>query len=54
MRQTEAKKKEFEDYERTKKTYDVEVKEFDAEVTKEKDREKDIFKATFEAKVVIR
>ena len=53
MRQVDRKKKDFEDYEKTKKTYDKDLEKYDDEITTEKEREKDFFKSTFEAKTKI-
>jgi S-adenosylmethionine synthetase len=53
MRMVDRKKKDFESYEKTKKTYDKDLEKYDDEITTEKEREKDFFKNAFEPKTKI-
>lgn len=53
IKQTDAKKKDYEVYEKSKKEYEGEVEKYDKEVETEEKREKDVFKSTFEPKTKI-
>lgn len=49
MKQVDAKKKDYTDYEKTKETFDKELSTYDKDIETEKERTKDFFKATFDA-----
>ena len=53
MRMVDRKKKDFTDYENSKKDYDKNLEKYDDEIMTEKEREKDFFKSSFEPKTKI-
>lgn len=53
MRQVDAKKRDFTDYENTKKSYDKDLEKYDDDITTEEERKKDFFKSTFDPPVKI-
>ena len=54
MREVDRKKKDFDDYYKSKDTYDKDLGEYDKEIDKETKRKKDIFTDAFEAPTKIR